>query len=250
MNKFTLIILIFTFLSCNKKEYFDGVTSYQDDFESYTSLDDLLIEDETYWSFTQITRSSNSITVDSSFAHTGSKSLLFEGNPTDESGASKTSIAKQNFAFWEGETVYLSGWYYIEGEQSLQWMFLMDLEERTPIGAGPGMRLALVDDQLLVEHKYNEPNIVQSGGVLFPRNQWVHVEWEVLLSQKDKGKVKVWQNGVLIIDKENHRTLPNDFLYFQQGTKGYYNSCEIGITANSKENNARIWIDDVSFSKK
>ena len=38
-------------------------------------------------------------------------------------------------AFWKGETVRLSAWYYIEGTQNLNWLFLMDLEEQTPIGA-------------------------------------------------------------------------------------------------------------------
>jgi len=111
--------------------------------------------------------------------------------------------------------------------------------------------LAIVDDQLLVEHKYLEPNIKQSSGseISFPRDEWVHIEWEVLLSQKDNGTVRVWQNDQLIISKDNHRTLPSDLLYFQQGTKGQYSSCEIGITANSSENSCSLWVDDVQIEK-
>ena len=35
----------------------------------------------------------------------------------------------------------------------------------------------------------------------------------------------------------------------QQGTKGMYSSCEIGITTNSSDNAARLWIDDNNFEK-
>ncbi len=245
------IALVFLLFSCDKKKLFDGIDFYQDGFENYSSYDDLLIDDDINWSFNQITRDANTITLVDDFSHSGSSSLRFDAEPSSDEGASKASIAKQNFAFWEGETVRLSAWYYIEGNQNLQWLFIMDLEERTPIGAGPGMRLAIVDDQLLVEHKYNEPNIKQisESGITFPRDEWVNIEWEVSLSQKDNGSVRVWQNDQLIISKDNHRTLPKDLLYFQQGTKGQYSSCEIGITANSSESPCTLWVDDVKFEK-
>ncbi len=245
------IAFVFLLFTCDKKKVFDGIDFYQDGFETYSSYDNLLIDDDINWSFNQITRDANNISLVDDFSHSGNYSLRFYAEPSSDEGASKASIAKQNFAFWEGETVRLSAWYYIEGEQGLQWLFIMDLEERTPIGAGPGMRLAIVDDQLLVEHKYNEPNITQpeGSGIAFPRDEWVHVEWEVSLSQKDNGSVRVWQNGQLIISRDNHRTLPSDFLYFQQGTKGQYSSCEIGITANSSENPCTLWVDDVRFEK-
>ena len=145
----------------------------------------------------------------------------------------------------------LSGWYFIEGTNALDWLFLFDLEEQTAIGAGPGMRLALVNKQLLVEYKFYESSILQPIGqeIDFPRNEWVEIVWEVKLSQKNEGTVKLWQNGILIIDTKNNRTLPKDLLYSQQGTKGMYSSVEIGITANSKDNDLTIWVDDILFKK-
>ncbi len=236
---------------CKKEEFFDGPDFFQDDFESYSSLNDLLLTDDKLWSFTQLTRAENNITIGTTQVYSGSRSLKFVAKKSDSEGASKSSIAKQNMAFWDGETVRLSAWYFIEGTNSLEWLFLMDLEEQTAIGAGPGMRLALVDNKLRVEYKFNEKDITQQAGqeVNFPRNQWVQVIWEVKLSQKDKGSVRLWQNGQLIIDSKNNRTLPKDILYFQQGTKGMYSSCEIGITANSKDNDLTIWVDDVKFEK-
>lgn len=248
---FIIVIALLLLGSCNKKKFFAGPNFYTDGFETYTTLKDLLLDNDQRWSFTQLTKSENTISVDSTKAHSGNKSLKFVSKKSDSESLSKTSIAKQNMAFWEGETVRMSGWYFIEGTNSLEWLFLMDLEEQANIGAGPGMRLALVNNKLRVEHKFNEKDIVQTQGleVDFPRNQWVELIWEVKLSQKDKGSVRLWQNGQLIIDSNNNRTLPKDFLYFQQGTKGMYSSCEIGVTANSKDSDLIMWVDDIKFEK-
>jgi hypothetical protein len=127
----------------------------------------------------------------------------------------------------------------------------MDMEEQTAIGAGPGMRLAMVDNKLRVEYKFNEKDLTQPAGqeIEFPRNEWVEITWEVTLSPKNKGAVKLWQNGQLLIQQDHIRTLPKDLLYFQQGTKGMYSSCEIGITANSKDSDVTLWVDEVRFEK-
>lgn len=252
MKKLLLLFCCIALLGgCRKKKFFDGPDFFEDDFESYTVLDDLLLPDDQLWSFTQLTKTGNRITVDSSRAHGGSQSLCFVAEKTDGETVSKASIAKHNMAFWEGETIRMSAWYYIEDSLLLDWLFLMDMEEQAVIGAGPGMRLALVGNQLRVEYKFNERDIVQPAGqeIDFPRNQWVELVWEVKLSRKKKGSVKLWQNGRLIIDSQGNTTLPKDILYFQQGTKGMYSSCEIGITANSRDNALRIWVDDVRFGK-
>lgn len=249
------IIILFVFgtliISCNKEKFFDGPDFFEDDFENYSALEDLLSEEDVNWSFTQLTNENNIILVDTSKFHSGNRSLKFIAARSTNELLSKCSIAKQNMAFWEGETVRLSGWYFIEGTNALDWLFLFDLEEQTAIGAGPGMRLALVNNQLLVEYKFYESSILQPIGqeIDFPRNEWVEIVWEVKLSQKNEGTVKLWQNGILIIDTKNNRTLPKDLLYSQQGTKGMYSSVEIGITANSKDNDLTIWVDDIIFER-
>ena len=245
------IILLMLLNGCNKKKFFDGPDFFQDGFETYTSLNELISYDDINWSYTQLTKEANHITVDTTHVHSGSKSLKFTASKGDDTVVSKCSIAKQNMAYWDGETVQVSAWYFVEGTKPLDWLFLLDLEEQTTIGAGPGMRLALVNNQLRVEHKFYEKDIVQTAGqeVDFPRNQWVELKWEVKLSQKKEGAVKLWQNGQLIIDTKNNRTLPKDILYSLQGTKGMYSSVEIGITANSIDNDLTMWVDDVKFEK-
>lgn len=247
-NIFCSIVLMIFVASC-KETVYDGPNEFADDLESATAQADLLPEDESRWSFTQVTREDNLLSVDTTFGHNSSRSIRFEAVPSDDDGASKCSVAKQFMAFWEGEVFHMSAWYFIEGTAKADYLFIFDLEEKTAIGAGPGMRLALVGDSgvLEVEHKYNNPNIQQKAGseIAFPRNQWVHVEMETLLSQKEKGYVKVWQDGVLILEQYNWQTLPRDILYFQQGTKGMYSSIEFGITANTHDNDIVLFVDDV-----
>lgn len=242
---------VLLFCGCSKEKYFDGPEFYTDGFENYNVLDSLLLPDDVYWSYTQLTIPGNTITVDTARKHSGSKALKFDGAGTTGETLSKCSISKQHMAFWEGETVRLSAWYYIEGTAPLEWLFLMDLEEQAAIGAGPGMRLALVNNKLRVEFKFNQPDILQNTGteLELPRNQWVQLQWEVKLSQKKKGTVKLWQDGQLIIDSKDKVTLPKDFLYSQQGTKGMYSSCEIGITANPSADAVMLWVDDVRMER-
>jgi len=247
-----LFLMIFAVvLSCNKKKFFDGPEFFSDDFESYSQFDELTSNDDSLWSFTQITQDQNNITIDTGNVHSGNQSLKFVAVKSSTGNVSKCSIAKQNMAFWEGEVVRVSAWYYIEGNENSDWLFLFDLEEQAMIGAGPGMRLALVDNQLRLEHKFNERDIVQdtSNSVDFPRNQWVEVVWEMKLSQKDEGYAKLWQDGQLVIDTKDNRTLPSDILYSLQGTKGMVSSIEIGITACSHDNDVTLWVDDILFER-
>jgi hypothetical protein len=247
MKIFALLLILVLAVSCGKK--YSGPDTYQDGFETYANYDALFLPDDAAWSFSQITNDANTAELDTTLAASGSRSLLFTAEPTTDDVVSKCSISKQRMCFREGRTVRISADYYIFGNDVLNWLFLLDLEEQANIGAGPGMRLALVDNKLRVEYKFNQDDILQTGdGVAFPRDQWVHLDWEVTLSRKKKGSVKLWQNGELILSKDGQVTLPRDFLYFQQGTKGMYTSVEFGITANSDGGPAKIAVDNVKIA--
>ncbi|MBN4071045.1 heparin lyase I family protein [Crocinitomix catalasitica] len=246
MNKLIFIAPVFMLLSCSKEKLFDGPDSYEDGFESYEHFDSLFVGDDVYWSHSQITKEGNAISVDTTIVHSGSRSMKFTAVKTED-GASKASISKQKMAFWEGETVSLEAWYYLVGTESLDWIVLMDLEEQAVIGAGPGMRLILVDNHLAIDHKFPNNNLYQDfeSGIDFPRDQWVNIRFETKLSQKKKGYVKIYQDDVLVLEGSNRKTMPSDLLYATQGTKGIYQSIEFGITANSFEREATLYVDDV-----
>jgi hypothetical protein len=113
------------------------------------------------------------------------------------------------------------------------------------------MRLANTEKGICVEHKFFNDDVYQTDGqeVQLPRNQWFNLTMEVKLSQKKKGYVRVWQDGVQILSSDNRKTLPKDFLYSQQGTKGMYQSIEFGITANTKSSDMILYLDDILVQK-
>lgn len=245
------LVLLLALFSCDKYTLFEGTDFYEDNFESYAREADFFNEGR--WTHIQRTVIWNQISLDTLRAHSGQQSIRFEARASTDELLSKCSIVKQNMAFWEGETVRVQFWIYLEGTAPANWLFLFDLEEKAAIGAGPGMRLANVgpDNQLLVEHKYFNPNITQTDGqaLSLPRDQWVRVELETLLSQKKEGYVKVWQDGQLILEQYAWKTLPTDFLYAQQGTKGMYSNIEFGITANTYDSDLTLYVDDIRVEK-
>ena len=91
----TILFVAIIFTGCNKEKFFDGPDFFQDDIESYSTLSDLLLPNDQYWSFTQLTRAENNITIDTTKVHSGNKSLKFVAKKSDNDGASKSSIAKQ-----------------------------------------------------------------------------------------------------------------------------------------------------------
>lgn len=250
MKSFIILAITICCISCNKKKLFDGPSTYSDGFEAYDSSFQMIEIQNKYWSFFQLTKGSNSLTIDSTFKFSGKKSIKCFAEKSDDM-VSKCSFSKQKMAFWEGEILSSEAWYYLSGNKPAEWLFLMDLEEQTAIGAGPGIRLALVENKIRVEHKYLNKDIIQSTGSehTFARNKWNKIRFETLLSKEKNGWVKVYQNDTLILHQENWNTLPHDILYFQQGTKGMYSSVEFGITANTHDNDVTLYVDDIQVSK-
>lgn len=229
--------------------------SYTDGFEEYRVFSDLLVE-ETGWTGTNITDANNVIFVDSTFARTGERSLRFSARgTTPETSLSKCSLFNQAIEFEEGETVEIIGWYFLEGDSwTSGWVFLMDLEERVPVGAQPGTRLALTNElgnPLVNEFKFNQPSIRQTTGLEtpFPLNEWVKIRWVVYLSQEKEGWVEVWQNQDLVLEANGIQTLPKDQVYAIQGTRGVYNSVEVGLTANPDASEKVLYLDDFLIRK-
>ena len=242
-----LILTIFILTnSCFKERFSNQPQYYSDDFERYKKEETWLDPAAGYWSFSQQTLEANSVSIDSSMRFSGKQSLYFFAEKSSTEQLSKCSISKQNMSFPENGVVRISVQYYLDAPEKVNWLFLADLEEQTAIGAGPGLRLVLVNGQIRMEYKFLEKDVLQFDGKEknFPLRQWVNLVWEIQLSQKNRGWVKVWQDGVLLIEKYKIRTMPKDLLYSQQGTKGIYSSVEIGVTANTRDAAVKLWADD------
>jgi hypothetical protein len=234
--------------SCNKYEYFDGDNQYLEGFEAYNSYEDLTEEKF----FFQITYDDSYIIPDTIITHSGNKSMKFHAVRSENNILSKCSYAHHHMAFWEGETIFLSAWYYIDTDADLPWLFIMDLEEKAVIGAGPGIRPYISENNSFgLNFKYLEPNIEQDveKQILIPRKEWFKLSMKVFLTQKKNGWIKLYQNDTLALDVTDVQTLPKDILYFQQGTKGMYNSVEFGLTANPTDISLDLYVDDIEVFK-
>lgn len=243
----SLLLLVSLVLSgCNREKWFDGPDNIAEDFEAAVVTDDLFPEDDSRWKFFQVTRDANTIALDTVNPHTGLQSLRFFAEAGD---VSKSALAKNQMAFYEDEVVHISAWYYLADTLDIDYLFLMDIEEDAAIGAGPGIRVAIgEDDALVVErNKYGQRTLYQAEDteVPFPREQWVNVVLEITLKTNKTGKIQLWQDGNLIIDANKVLTLPRDRLYFTTGTKGMYQSVQLGITAVSLDRDLEMWLDDI-----
>ncbi|MEM7036235.1 MAG: heparin lyase I family protein [Bacteroidota bacterium] len=240
------------FSACDKKTFFAAPNHVVDDFELHTEVDSMLWWDynpstSRRWSATQITLDGNTINVDSTNAISGDQCLRFFAQGTS-GDLSKSSIFNNDLSLWEGETVLFSGWYYLVGTARHDNLFIWDLEESTPVGAGPGLRLMMGEDGawMLERGKMGQSTIRQEDPVqVFPRDQWVEIRMEIYLSQKKDGYVRIWQDSTLIIDAVDIQTLPKDRLFHTQGTAARYTNIEIGLTANPYETDAVLYVDDI-----
>ena len=247
-----IILSIFLISACSKEKFIQGRKSLSEDFDSYQTLENISEVNEPVINFFQLSERypDNRLSIDSTISLSPQNAIHCFAKATKDGDASKAGIANNKMSFVEGETVSIVANYFIANSESLDQLFIMDLEETILIGSGPGIRLRLVGEEgyLNVERKkMGEGTLAQSEDtkIVFPRNQWVNVRLEVNLSQKKKGWIKVYQDDVLIIQSDNERTLPIDRLTHNQGTKGVYNSIQFGITANTAERDLDLYLDDI-----
>ena len=222
-----------------------GLDTWVDDFESYTAKAQVLAEgSDEGWS-EQITADGNGWTLVQDRVAGGEQAVRFEAVPTD-GATSKASLFVNDMHLEEGTVVSFAASYWLSEDSGRP--FLMDLEEDAVIGAGPGMRLWLDEDQALMleRKKYAEKDVYQDGSkVTFPRDQWVVLRMETFLSQGRDGWVEVYQDDELVLNVPDIRTLPRDRLYAIQGTRGAYTNVEVGITAAGVGGAVELWMDDV-----
>jgi|GEM_PF-475553 hypothetical protein len=252
MRYFAGICFVLFCVSCTKRkaDYLNSATTnFHEDFETYTITDQLF--DPGPWGAAQLTLGDNSITIDTLNVYTGSRALKMSANTTEGDMVSKASIFKNDFGFQEGDRFITECRFHLQCSQPKDF-FLLDFEDPAAISSGPGMRLMLNENgALCVERKkMNASTLQQNQGTeqVFPLNTWVHIKIEILLHQRRRGSILVWQNNELILKYDNVQTLPRDLLYITQGTSGILRQIEVGITANSSGAPALLYIDDLKVT--
>lgn len=250
------IIAIFIFsLGCHKEDIGPGLKEYHDDFERYSTweelVDSLAGDRWTEYNVNADNLSADPIAIDSQIVHSGNRSVRFSAIQNDAGYETviKSNLNKNGFYFPHGETVKFSAWYYLR-QSSMEYgtFFILDLGDIA--GGSQEIRVMCWEENVELErNKIGLPNIFQEQPAkLFPINQWCHFELEVKLSQYRTGTVKMWLDGEEIINKDNILTLPKDRGTLVWGTKGYYERIQVGITAKSLSQELTLYVDDVDIT--
>ena len=158
---------------------------------------------------------------------------------------SKASISTELVDFRAGDTVWYRAWYYLE-PSDCGFTTLVDLEA-TAFDQHNGIRLALRGGKhLACELKFaDKPTWSQTRGaeIDFPRGRWVRVDWAVALSAErvggGAGRVRIWQDGKLIVDGRG-QTLPLP--------DALCDSLEVGLSAIAGSEAAVLYVDDLAIS--
>jgi len=222
---------------------------FRDGFEGAEKLADLFPRDRQRWHGVQretgARAPSNLVALSTERVHAGANALKCVAGPYDGTTASKADIERAGLRFVKGDDVWFSGWFWLEGGSEASLIFLWDLEA-TALRNSPGRRLFLQSGETVASDlgKWWTSKKFRAvrGAPPFPKDRWVEVKIHLRLSDKDDGRMQVWQNGVKVLD-EAGKTLPR--------ARTVYDRLQVGLTANGGRTNAQtLFVDDVVLSNR
>jgi len=276
-----IVITMCLFVACDRDENIteEEPTSenflFKDGFETQNnSLDELFVSNGSRWSLVQQTNPSNStneISIINNEFSEGQNAIRFLAYQSDEQ-LSKIDIEKGGLNIKSGDIVIIKADFYINGNESLENLLLIDLEccscwdpsVGDNFGAEnqcPGVRLMMSggNDYLSIERgKISGTTLLQTN-FSFPRNQWVSVQWEMTMSDSENGINRLLINRTEVIN-ENAMNMPNAAIFrnvfsnqgidFELQEPTFYERVQIGATANPTAGNIELYVDDFSISVK
>jgi len=245
---------------------------FEDGFETENnSLDDLFPSDGSRWSSIQQTDPSNAnneISIVNSEFTEGQNAIRFLANQSD-SQLSKMDIEKGGLNIKLGDKVIIKADFYINSNESLENLFLIDLECCSCwdplVGANlgsenqcPGVRLMMSggNDFLSIERGKISGTILQQTNFSFPRKQWVSVQWEMTMSDNENGLNKLFINETEVLNT-SAMNMPNAQIFretfasqgvdFTLQEPTFYERLQIGATANPTAGNIELFVDNFSI---
>lgn len=222
---------------------------FRDGFEGSARIDDLLAQGARRWNSVELQSAagpeSNSVMLSSERAHSGKNALKCVAAPFDGKKISEADIEREGLRFVKGDNVWFSGWYWLEGNTEGSTVFLWDLES-TALRNTPGRRLFLQNGEMIASDlgKWWSAKKFRAvvGAPKFPKNKWVEVKIHLRLSDKEDGRMQVWQDGVKVLD-EAGKTLPR--------ARTIYDRMQVGLTANAcRTQTQTLYVDDVVLSNR
>ena len=246
---------------------FDLPFSFRDGFETTgNDVAALFPTDNSRWTTTQNVSPNggdNELGLDAINFREGRQSLRILAQPADDV-LSKMNIEKGGFFAPLGSTVTISADFYVSSTGSLRDLFLIDLEccscwdPAVPDNQCPGVRLILRGEEGYpsIERGKILGETIGQTTLPFPRDEWVSVEWQMILQPDGSGENRLSVNGQSVID-EAGKNLPNaeEFraLFADNGTEFTlqephgYERLQIGATANASAGVVRMNVDDFSL---
>lgn len=236
-----------------------GISEFSCDFDSAAKLVDLFPNDLSGWTYLQLVEPNGSedIVLEDKKAYAGRNSVELRSDqfhsdccavklvaPQSGSSVSKAALQKGGFFFESGDDLWVSAWFFVQGFENYQALFVLDIET-TEFQGSPGRRLMMSggDNELKLESKSNlsgpEYRQAKENIILFPKNKWVHIVLHLRLSAGQNGLTEVWQDDVKIIEQSG-QNLPTD--------STVYDRFQFGITANGTTSAKVMYLDDVVIS--
>lgn len=207
----------------------------------------------TDWLLCDQNTSGNYLEISKNTKKRGNQSLKIVAQPSDlESGkVSRASIRKHGLNFENGDTVTMSFWVKLEGNSNnitaKDLIFAGLREQKRPFKnrREAGRFLFLSDKEAVASdiffHLPKPEPMTQPllDKIPFPKNRWVRVESEIILSDQESGRVRVWQDGQAVLTR-NGKTMPDG--------DTVYNIFEVGIIGHdSKAYQQIMYLDDVKI---
>lgn len=264
---------MFGVLACDK----DGTIAeptvsdfvFEDGFETQSdSMDELFPSSGNRWSSLQQSNPDdalNEISISDVERSEGRNSLRLFSFPSTNS-ISKIDIEKNGFSAYPDDKIVIKADFYINNTENIENLFLIDLEccscwdtSSNTENQCPGVRLKMSggNDFLSIERGKIAENTIEQTSFKFPRNEWVSVEWELILSDKDNGQNKLTINGQQVLNS-NGTNMPNAEtfreIFAQEGIEFNlkepvsYERVQIGATANSTAEEIELFVDNFSMS--
>lgn len=265
--------IVFGFSSCENDENTTEEPMvenfmFEDGFETTNnSVDELFPSNGSRWTSIQQsnpTNETNEISISGIQFSEGQNSLRLFAFQSDNT-LSKMDIEKSGFNAFSEDKVSIKADFYISNTANIENLFLIDLEccscWDTSSGAEnqcPGVRLKMSggNDFLSIERGKIAESTIEQTSFQFPRNEWVTVEWEMILSNNNNGQNRLIINGTEILNS-NEINMPNTQtfrdLFAQEGIDfnlqepTFYERIQIGATANPSAENIEIFVDNFSL---
>ncbi|MFS4494578.1 hypothetical protein [Maribacter sp. 2308TA10-17] len=273
-------IIAFIFMGCDKdennsEEPLEESFLFEDGFETQNDLlDELFPSNGNRWSTiqqTDPTNATNEISISNTEFNEGQNALRVLAYQSD-SDLSKVDIEKNGLNIISGNKVTIKADFYIVGTEPIENLLLLDLECCScwdpTVGDNygsenqcPGVRLMMSggNDYLSIERGKISGTTMQQTDFAFPRNQWVTVQWEMIMSDSENGLNRLIINETEVINQTG-MNMPNaqvfTDVFLNQGIDftlqepTFYERVQIGATANPTAGNIELFVDDFSIKVK